>query len=88
MVLKKKATIMKKKNFILLALIALCLVVFFGYRAYDKARTDTTPPVIHLSPEPLELSVNAPKGILLQDVTAEDDVSGNVTNSGVVERSG
>ncbi len=76
---------MKKKNFILLALIALCLVVFFGYRAYDKARTDTTPPVIHISPEPLELSVNAPKGILLQDVTAEDDVSGDVTNSVVLE---
>ena len=76
---------MKKKNFILLALIALCLVVFFGYRAYDKAHADATPPVIHIVPEPLVLSVNAPKGILLQDVTAEDNVSGDVTSSIVLE---
>lgn len=76
---------MKKRNLLLLALIALCLGVFFGYRAYDRARTDTQPPVIHIAPEPLELSVNAPKGILLQDVTAEDDRSGDVTKSLVVE---
>ena len=76
---------MKKRNWFLLVLIGLCLVVFFGYRAYDRARTDTTPPEIYISPEPLELSVNAPKGILLQDVTAEDDRSGDVTSSLVVE---
>lgn len=76
---------MKKRNWLLLAMIGLCLAVFVGYRAYDRARTDTTPPVIHISPEPLEISVNAPKGILLQDVTAEDDRSGDVTKSLVLE---
>lgn len=76
---------MKKRNWFLLALIALCLVVFYGYQAYDHARTDTNPPVIHISPEPVELSMNAPKGILLQDVTAEDDISGDVTASLVLE---
>lgn len=76
---------MKKRNCFLLALIALCLLVFFGYRAFDHARTDRKPPVIRIDPQPLELSVNAPKGILLQDVTAEDDISGDVTDSVVLE---
>lgn len=76
---------MKKRNLLLLMLIALCIAVFFGYRAYDRARTDLTPPVIHLPPELPEISVNAPKGILLQDITAEDDVSGDVSDSVIVE---
>lgn len=76
---------MKKKDWILLALIALCLITFFVYRAVDQARTDSEPPVIHISEEPLDLSVNAPKGILLQDVTAQDDISGDVTASVVLE---
>lgn len=76
---------MKKRNRILLVLIILCLAVFFGYRAIDQARTDQKPPVIQIDPQPLEISVNAPKGILLQDVTARDDVSGDVTDSVVLE---
>ena len=69
----------------LLALIVLCLAVFFGYQAFDRARTDSQPPVIHIAPQAPELSVNAPKGLLLQDVTAEDDVDGDVSNSVVLE---
>lgn len=69
----------------MLPLIGLCLAVFYGYLVYDQARADTTPPVIHVPSETLELSVNAPKGILLQDVTAEDDVSGDVTDSVLLE---
>ena len=76
---------MKKNNLLLLFLIALCIAVFYGYQAYDRARTDLKPPVIHLDPQIVEISVNAPKGILLQDVTAEDDVSGDVTDSVIVE---
>ena len=76
---------MKKRNWILLPLIGLCIAVFYGYQIYDNARTDTNPPVIHIPAETLELSVNAPKGILLQDVTAEDDVSGDVTNTVLLE---
>lgn len=76
---------MKKKNSLLLFLIALCIAVFFGYQAFDRARTDLIPPVIHMDSQPLEISVNAPKGILLQDITAEDDVSGDVSGSVVVE---
>ena len=69
----------------MLALIALCMAVFYGYRVYDRAHTDRNPPVIHIDPQPLEVSVNSPKGILLQDVTAEDDISGDVTDSLVLE---
>ena len=76
---------MKKKNCFLLTLIVLCLAVFYGYKAYINAHTDRNPPEIHIAPEPLELSVNAPKGVLLQDVTAVDDISGDVTSSVVLE---
>ena len=76
---------MKKRNWFLIILIGLCLAVFFGYQAVDRARTDTQPPVIHIAPEQLELSVNAPKGILLQDVTAADDISGDVSHSVILE---
>lgn len=76
---------MKKRNWLLIILICLCLAVLFGYQAVDRARTDTEPPVIHIAPEQLELSVNAPKGILLQDVTAADDISGDVSHSVVLE---
>ena len=76
---------MKKRNWILLPLIGLCLAAFYGYQIYDRAHTDTKPPVIHMPTETLELSVNAPKGILLQDVTAEDKVSGDVTDSILLE---
>lgn len=76
---------MKKKNWILLALIALCLITFFGYRAVVNARTDTEPPVIHVAEELTEISVNTPIGVLLQDVTAQDDISGDVSNSVVLE---
>lgn len=76
---------MKKKNWLLLVLIVLCLGVFYSYRAIVRARTDTQPPVITINPEPVEISVNAPKGILLQDVTAEDDVDGDVTDSIIME---
>lgn len=69
----------------MLALIVLCLAVFCGYLAFDRIRTDTQPPVVQVAPQPLELSVNAPKGLLLQDVTAQDDVNGDVTDSVVIE---
>jgi hypothetical protein len=76
---------MKKKKWLLLVPIILCLTVFYGYLVYRDTFTDRNPPVIHVPDEALEVSVNAPKGVLLQDVTAEDDVSGDVTNSLVLE---
>ena len=76
---------MKKRNLVLFLLIGLCLAVFYGYKAYVGIRTDSVPPVIQVAPEPLEVSVNSPKGMLLQDITAQDDVCGDVTASLVLE---
>ena len=70
---------MKKRNWLFILLIALSLAAFCGYRVFDQARTDLQPPVIHISAEPVELSVNAPEGILMQGVTAEDDISGDIS---------
>lgn len=76
---------MKKKIFIYLGLIALCAAVFFGYRAIDRARTDTMPPVITLEEGTLRVSVSRGEKGLLEGVTALDGVDGDVTASLVVE---
>lgn len=76
---------MKKKNWLLLLLIALCLAAFFGYRALDRIRTDTRPPEITVDPQPLEISVEDPQSVLLQGVSARDNADGDVTASLVVE---
>ncbi len=76
---------MKKKNWLLLLLIGLCLVVFFGYRTVDQMRTDTRPPEIMVDSQPLEISVGDPQSMLLQDVSAWDSNDGDVTASLVVE---
>ena len=48
---------MKKRNWLLLLLIVLCLAAFFGYRKLDQLRTDTRAPQIHIDEQPLEVSV-------------------------------
>ena len=77
---------MKKRNWLLLLLIVLCLAVFFGYRKLDQLRTDTRAPQIHIDEQPLEVSVRDDKSALLAGVTASDNVDGDVTASLVVER--
>ena len=76
---------MKKKNLLLLALIALTLVTFLGYRALMELRSDTKPPEIRLDAAIPEISVEDPKSALLQGITARDNVDGDVTASVVVE---
>lgn len=76
---------MKKKNLIPLAVIALCLVLFIGYRIAAQLKTDTTPPQITFSDETIRLSVQDPEAALLQGVTAADSHNGDVTDSVVVE---
>lgn len=76
---------MKKRNWLLLLLIALCLAAFFGYRELDRLRTDTRPPKIYLDEQPLEISVEDDRSALLTGVTASDNVDGDVTDSLVVE---
>lgn len=76
---------MKKRIWIYLTLIVLCLAVFFGYRLLDQVRTDNTPPVFDLSGELLQVSVADGDSALLEGVTAVDEVDGDVTASVVVE---
>lgn len=76
---------MKKRNWLLLSLIVLCLAAFFGYRKLDQLRTDTRAPQIHIDEQPLEVSVRDDESALLAGVTASDNVDGDVTASLVVE---
>ena len=68
---------MKKRNWLLLLLIVLCLAAFFGYRKLDQLRTDTRAPQIHIDEQPLEVSVRDDKSALLAGVTASDNVDGD-----------
>ena len=81
----QKVNSMKKKNWIFVFLIILCLAGFYAYRAMDLMRTDTKAPVIKISEEALEVSVSEPRSALLNGVTATDNRDGNVTASIVVE---
>ena len=83
---QEEANDMKKKNWLYLVLILVCVGVFVGYRLLDAARTDTNPPEIQVSQEQLTLSVEDPKEMLLQGVTAKDRRDGDVTSTLVVER--
>ena len=76
---------MKKRNWACLILIAVCLVVFYGYQMLDMISTDTTPPQIRMEEQALHVSVTETKSTLLQGVTAKDEEDGNVTASLVVE---
>ncbi len=76
---------MKKKNWISIGLIFLCLGILLGYRTLVRNRTDRTAPVITVEEQLLELSAWDPREALLQGVTARDDVDGDVTTSLVVE---
>lgn len=86
MVCIKKAKCMKRKNWLLLLLILLCLGVLLGYRAYDGLRTDTRAPEIRMDGSVPEVSVQDPRSALLQGVTARDKKDGDVTASLVVEK--
>ncbi len=76
---------MKKKSWLLLIPIAACIAIFVGYGAVDRISTDAKAPEIKISDELLYVSVNDPKEMLLQGITASDNRDGDVTSSVVVE---
>lgn len=76
---------MKKKTWIYLVLIVLCVAVLIGYRAWSGIRKDSVKPEIIFNEEPAGLSVLDPQSALLQGVAAQDDRDGDVTDSLVVE---
>ncbi len=77
---------MKIKNWMLLVLIAVCLLALLGYRALDSLSTDSTPPQLTFDGELLPLSVHDSDAALLQGVAAQDDTDGDVTASVVIEK--
>ena len=81
----KEGRSMKKRNWVCLILIAVCLAVFYGYQVLDRISTDTKPPQIRMEEQALQVSVTEAKTNLLQGVTAKDEEDGNVTGSLVVE---
>ena len=77
---------MIKKNWKMLALLALCLGVLVGYRVLDGLRRDNVAPKIKISDaSPAEMSVYAPEA-LLEGVTATDDRDGDLTDKIRIER--
>ena len=76
---------MKKRNWISLLLIIVCLGVLFGYRAVILIKTDNKAPVITVEEQLLEVSVRDHRNALLAGVSARDDRDGDVTASLVVE---
>ena len=79
---------MKKKHWMLLAILVLTLLTFVGYRAAMAVVRDSRPPEIFVPEGILEVSVEAPAEELLQGVTAADKKDGDVTASVLVERIG
>ena len=73
-----------KKNFIYLGIIALCSLCFLLYISISQKSADKQPPSISFADQLLELSTQDPKEALLQGVTAQDNVDGDVTASLVV----
>ena len=76
---------MKKKDWICLLLAAVCLGVLVCYQTLGNLRTDKTAPEITMEDRVPELSVLDSREMLLQGVTARDNVDGDVTASLVVE---
>lgn len=76
---------MKNRRWLYLALIAVCLAAFYGYRAVARLSTDTKAPEINVGTETLQVSVQDSRAVLLQGVTATDNSDGDVTSSLVVE---
>lgn len=79
---------MKKRNLIMIIVLAACLVLFVAFWLFNRLRTDSTPPQITIAQAEQipAISVRDPQTVLLQGVTAQDDRDGDVTVSVIVER--
>lgn len=71
-----------------LLIIAVAVAIFIGYCMWRTAVTDTVAPTITIAEGILEISVNDSKEVLLQGVSAHDDIDGDVTGSVLVEKIG
>lgn len=76
---------MKKRTWIYLVLIVLCIGVQAAYLAMDRISTDQRAPEITFGAQLPAVSVLEPASAFLQGVTASDNMDGDVTDSLVVE---
>ena len=75
-----------KRRYFLLSLVAAAAIGLFGaYLFLTHNMKDTTPPVITVEEEILEISVESGEELLMNGITATDDRDGDVTASLLVE---
>ena len=77
---------MKQIKIVSLILLLISVIAFGAYKIYEYKTTDNTPPVITAPTDTITASVNITEEELLADVSAQDDVSGNVTDALVIEK--
>ena len=71
-----------KRTYILLSVVLAAAIGLFGaYLVMTRNFKDTTPPVISVEEQMLEISVKDDRDILLSGITAVDDRDGDVTAS-------
>lgn len=76
---------MKKLKIFSILLLFLSAGVFFAFQTYTRMVQDNKPPVISCDSEELVVTAETTTEDLLKGVTAEDDRSGDVTDTLVVE---
>lgn len=76
---------MKKIRTASIVLLLFSTAVFSAFKIYEKISKDSRPPVITCPGEALTVSVTADESELMKDVKVEDDRSGDVSDSLVVE---
>ena len=76
---------MKKIKILSIILLIISITLFGAYLYYARMTSDTTAPVIRCESEELVVSVSVTEEELLEGVTAEDDKSGDVSDTLVVE---
>lgn len=75
----------KKSNWLLSGVMAIAVLVFFGYCILERINTDTVAPEIMMDADQISVSVKGQEEGLLAGVTAKDDTDGDVTESLIVE---
>ena len=79
---------MKKRTWLTLLLMAVCVLVLVAYRIVDGMVTDTKAPKITIDEDVLEVSVHDPEKVLLQGVDAWDDKDKDVSDEIIIESIG
>lgn len=76
---------MKKLRIYSVILLVISSAAYFGFQVYSNVTRDNTPPVVTCDSEELTVSVTAAEEDLLKGVKAEDERSGDVKDTLVIE---